>query len=409
MDTINTNQNHSSFFNMPMSYLVCKTQIFFLINKLNNMKKQLYLFGLLLFPFFIQAQNVGIGTTTPTEKLEIKNPLRSTLKISSNSTADTTELLLSNKTVNGFGTFYTDFSIKSIKEDGLFFSSRSDLPANNSANSFVIRPQGNVGIGNPAPLYKLDVNGDINTTGAIRTNGNGGTSGQVLQNNGNGTMRWGDITEFKNYITFTTVGASSWTVPAGVSRICVEAWGGGGGSGSTGSGGGGGYVTAIFSVTPAGSVPYTVGAAGLGGFGTATSGGTSAVIVGSNIVNAFGGAGDHSSTTFNVATGGSFSGSTGLGFYGHAGEAGEGIRTNGYQSYINEYRYSSTGGKGGDAGNTINTGGKGGYWLKDGTTNSNIYIVYGSNGSLPGGGGGGNVFVGNETKNGGQGMIIIHY
>jgi hypothetical protein len=154
------------------------------------MKKQIYLILLLSMSNFIQAQNVGIGTTTPTEKLEIKNPLRSTLKISSNSTVDTTELLLSNKTVNGFGTFYTDFSIKSVKENGLFFSSQSDISTNNSINSLVIRPGGNVGIGNASPAYKLDVNGDINTTGLLRLNGSTGATGQVLTSNGTSDPSW---------------------------------------------------------------------------------------------------------------------------------------------------------------------------------------------------------------------------
>lgn len=129
------------------------------------MKKHLYLFILLAFPLFITAQNVGIGTTAPTEKLEIKNPLRSTLKISSNSTLDTTELQLSNKTVNGFGTFYTDFSIKSIREEGLFFSSSSDFGPNNSANSLVILPNGNLGTGIAVPTAKLHINGGVKVQG----------------------------------------------------------------------------------------------------------------------------------------------------------------------------------------------------------------------------------------------------
>ncbi len=123
------------------------------------MKKVIYLLLTLLSPLFIKAQNVGIGTTTPSAKLEIKNPLRSTLKISSNSTSDTTELLLSNKTINGFGTFFTDFSLKNIREEGLFFSSLSDFPNNTTANSLVIKTNGNIAIGSssPSPSAKLDI------------------------------------------------------------------------------------------------------------------------------------------------------------------------------------------------------------------------------------------------------------
>ncbi len=42
----------------------------------------------------------------------------------------------------------------------------------------------NVGIGTQNPNYKLDVSGDINTTGLIRLNGNAGIAGQVLGSNG---------------------------------------------------------------------------------------------------------------------------------------------------------------------------------------------------------------------------------
>ncbi|HEY6506164.1 MAG TPA: hypothetical protein VIZ28_19445 [Chitinophagaceae bacterium] len=103
------------------------------------------------------AQNVGIGTTTPAEKLEIKNPLRATLKVSTNTFNDTTELLLSNRNSSNQG---TDFSFKSIREEGLFLSSSSDLPGNNFANSIVVRPNGNVGMGDPFSTAKLTVRGN---------------------------------------------------------------------------------------------------------------------------------------------------------------------------------------------------------------------------------------------------------
>jgi len=71
--------------------------------------------------------------------------------------------------------------------------------------------------------------------------------------------------------TFNSPGDSTFTVPAGVTSIVVECWGGGGaGGGSTSNmkggsgGGGGGYTTAILKVTPGQSIPYTIGAGGIG-------------------------------------------------------------------------------------------------------------------------------------------------
>ncbi len=130
------------------------------------MKKIVILF-LISFPLIVHSQNVGIGTTTPTEKFEVKNPLRSTLKISSGNFSDTTELLLSNINALSLG---TSFSIKNIMEEGLFFSSLSDIPANTNSNSLVIRPNGNVGIG-IVPTSKLHVNGTTSINGLVRLEG----------------------------------------------------------------------------------------------------------------------------------------------------------------------------------------------------------------------------------------------
>jgi site-specific recombinase XerD len=56
-------------------------------------------------------------------------------------------------------------------------------------NSFV--NTGNFGIGLINPTYKLDVTGDINLTGALRTSGNAGTNSQVLTSTGTG-VAWVD-------------------------------------------------------------------------------------------------------------------------------------------------------------------------------------------------------------------------
>src|SRR5262245_32116081 len=80
-----------------------------------------------------------------------------------------------------------------------------------------------------------------------------------------------NIADVQAYTTvFTSSG--SWTAPAGISSVTVEAWGAGGGGGGRGSttggsggGGGGGYALAVISVTAGNSYSYTVGAGGSGG------------------------------------------------------------------------------------------------------------------------------------------------
>jgi len=114
----------------------------------------------LFFPVLAAAQNVGIGTVTPSQKLEVRNALRSTVKISSASFTDTSELQLSNRNLSNQG---TDFSLKNIREDGLYISSASDLPQNSSANSLVIKPYGFIGINDPAPSARLTIAGSETT------------------------------------------------------------------------------------------------------------------------------------------------------------------------------------------------------------------------------------------------------
>lgn len=72
-------------------------------------------------------------------------------------------------------------------------------------------------------------------------------------------------------VSFSTVGSTSWTAPAGITSINYLVVGGGGGSGGgydTGGGGGGGggmVITGTLSVTPGTSYPIVVGGGGTAG------------------------------------------------------------------------------------------------------------------------------------------------
>lgn len=266
----------------------------------------------------------------------------------------------------------------------------------------------NVGINNPTPAEKLDVNGNINVTGTIKVNGVDGTANQVLMKNSSGVLSWGDMCEYKNAVTFTTIGSSTWPIPAGVTKIRVEVWGGGGGSSPNGSGGGGGYCTAVFNVS-GGSLIYSVGSGGTGG-SPGTAGTISSASYGVNFINASGGQGDNNAVTFALALGGGFSGNSASGFFGIRGQDGAIQKITGFQTNSTTYRVVFNGGRGGDAGNSMNTGGSGGVGIYDGVTGTNIKFNDPVDGSMPGGGGGSNGNNGGGAlTNGGQGMVRVLY
>ena len=161
-------------------------------------------------------------------------------------------------------------------------------------------------------------------------------------------------------LTFTSSG--TWTVPADVTEITVEAWGAGGaGGGSTSNdagggsgGGGGGYCINVFTVTPGQTINYTVGAGGTGSNGNGTSGDTTLIL--SLQANGGGGGGANMGT---IGSGGTASGGT-TNITGGRGLKGKG-----------------------------NTGGNGGAGAKGGAGGAGSSNEDGGAGSVPGGGGGG--------------------
>lgn len=293
---------------------------------------------------------------------------------------------------------------------------------NDSMFIATFRGNGMVGIRDQNPTYPLDVIGDINTTGALRVNGSAGSEGQVLRSNGNGTMGWADVSQYKNFEVFryTTTGAvQNWIVPAGVTRIKTEAWGGGGygthiflltGETSGAGGGGGGYITGYINVTPGETIQVTVGNGGVSG----TPGGQSQILVTGpdRLLTAFGGTnGTYNSaqTRFELGMGGGFSvGSTITTYFGLQGQPGSATKTIFEQRAATEFIRKLEYGNGGNAGNTINTGGIGGFDMGIVSPASNLLRTTGSTGLLPGGGGA-SVGPGGSGGGGAAGMVIIYY
>lgn len=141
-----------------------------------------------------------------------------------------------------------------------------------------------------------------------------------------------------NVSTFSSPGVQNFIVPAGVTQIGIDVWGGGGGGGGRGTGtiasgscpvtgslfaggggggGGGSVVRAVMSVTPGESITLIVpGGGGAGGVGaTGQAGGAAQVIRGGTVlINVPGGAGGTGGSNVGGGNGGgALSGTGGLG------------------------------------------------------------------------------------------------
>jgi hypothetical protein len=275
----------------------------------------------------------------------------------------------------------------------------------------------NVGVGTITPVEKLDVNGNINVTGTIKANGVDGQPNQALMKNASGVFVWGDLCGYKDVALFTGSGTIPWTVPAGKTRILVEAWGAGGGGSVYGGGGGGAYVAASFAVTPGDVITINLGVGGTSGSGATpgATGGTTSVVVGPNAINAGGGTGAQATFQMNPTLGGMGSASGAYDNYitlrGGTGKPSQ----NSFTSNDATSYEIVKGGDGGNGGNSIETGGLGAYRMILGSApNTLIRSNTSEGGKYPGGGGGGGyAMISNATTNGGNtgsyGMVIIHF
>lgn len=144
---------------------------------------------------------------------------------------------------------------------------------NNGSAQMTLKTTGNLGVGTSSPTSKLDVAGTFRATGnavfggTIQIQGGSPAAGRVLTSDAGGNATWQapDVSScFQNMKELSFAGVNNWTVPAGVTKIWVEMWGGGGtGSkypfGYLGGGGGAGAYSCFFvTVTPGSTVTATI-------------------------------------------------------------------------------------------------------------------------------------------------------
>lgn len=378
------------------------------------MKKFFLLVNVFVAVAPVAAQNVGIGTTAPNSKLEIHHRSTSAngLKLMDSATNLSGTLQFQNVNFSR-GIRAAGFAANNFNS-GQYLDIRTD-----SIIGATFKGNGFFGIRNVEPDFPLDVNGDINTTGAIRLNGNGGSNGQLLQSNGDGTMNWVDASAYKNVALFKFVGPGVWVVPAGVTKIWVEAWGAGGGGNSYAGGGAGGYVAGFFTVTPGSSLNYNIGDAGAGLGTTGGNGQTTNFTYGAITLTAGGGFGaTYNATTklVNPGSGGSYFSSS-ASFTSYFGAAG-GDATIGTLSFMQSaganFIEQAISGDGGNSAFYQKTGGIGGAVVFNLTTSTTIRSHNGGLARQPGGGGSGGFIPSNSATflnggDGGYGMLLIHY
>lgn len=351
---------------------------------------------------------VGIGTTAPTEKLEVSGSLQ--LRTSTTMTAPGTPAgirmfssISSNADYLNIGwTGEDNFGIQSA--DGSTYRTLSLNPFG-----------GNVGVGNVSPTVKLDVSGEIKV-GNASTVCSAAVEGALRYNIGTHTM------EFCNGTAWTSmssgVAAGTWqsqvfnasgffAVPASATELAVEVVGAGGGgaggprtsgagtSGGGGAGGGGGFIfAAVNKVYLLGaSVTVTVGVGGAGGVAVTTDDtlGTNGNVGGDSrfgvLVTANGGSSGNANPNGNGGSGGS-GGATSLSsaFLSVIANTGSVGGMGGYASAgangANTAFGAGAGGGGGGSCWNINPGGVGGNSIYAGVTNTG-----GASGSINGGAG----------------------
>ena len=201
--------------------------------------------------------NVGIGTVSPTGKLQIRSD-------PSSISATDTDSLISNAAIN-ISSHLDPNDYLSIGLLGATYSPEGNNPSaymqvqwdtNDSplTSSLLLNPiGGKVGIGTTDPGATLDVQGSVNLH-SLLPSASGGTETQITD----------DGISYKVH-SFTTIGTTQITVSKGGFFECLVVAGGGAGGKSNGSGGGAGGVVIQQVFVNAGTYDVIVGAGNTNG------------------------------------------------------------------------------------------------------------------------------------------------
>lgn len=176
------------------------------------MKKRLLLSLLILWSLGVQAQNVGIGTTIPSEKLEVVGNTKITGNIKLNDTlkarrvsigSDSSKYPLfvkaqgigvaqvSNTGATALGFFVADGAayVQTHTNDDLKFAT------NNVSTQMVLQTgTGNFGINTTNPSQKLEVTGNVRINGVLQMTGGNPDAGKVLTSDATGNASWQPVT-----------------------------------------------------------------------------------------------------------------------------------------------------------------------------------------------------------------------
>ncbi len=138
------------------------------------MKNIICAFLCLLFCGMCTAQNVGIGTLIPTTKLHVSDTLANTLQLTNSKTMTTG---VNNRILFQVGGFYTGVIgtyATGLNSARMGFSTFASVNSNSPLERLSITDNGNVGISNSSPAYRLDINGSVHASGNAYIDGSVG-------------------------------------------------------------------------------------------------------------------------------------------------------------------------------------------------------------------------------------------